>query len=89
VNPEAEAKNFAELWSVDGPVLIDEHGQMVQELSVRGVPTNIFVGADGIVREVGAVTPDELEAATRRLLGDKVEIAPPTAVWTWHEIPED
>jgi hypothetical protein len=35
---------------------------------VRGVPTNILVDADGIVRGVGLVRLDELEAAVDELL---------------------
>lgn len=65
----AEAQRFADLWGVDGAVLLDETGSYARELGVRGVPTNVLVDADGVVRAVGATNPDELEAAVERLLG--------------------
>ncbi len=55
-------------------MLLDETGSYAEELGVRGVPTNIFVDADGTVTAVGAVTPDELWAETRRLLGPGADI---------------
>ena len=84
VDPQAEARRFAELWSVDGPVLVDAEGTLAALLGVRGVPTNIFVDAGGTVTEVGAMTPAALEAATRRLLGPDADIDPPAAATGWH-----
>lgn len=80
----AEAKRFADLWSVDGPVLVDADGSVAAQLGVRGVPTNIFVDADGTVTEVGAMTPAGLEAAARRLLGPGADIDPPAVASDWH-----
>jgi thioredoxin-like negative regulator of GroEL len=65
----AEARGFCELWGVDGTVLVDEHGELAGRLGIRGVPANVFVDSDGTVTAVGAATPAELVAATRRLLG--------------------
>lgn len=69
VDARAEAGQFCQMWGVDGTVLIDEAGDYARRLGVRGVPTNVLVGADGVVQEVGAVTPVELHAAAERLLG--------------------
>ena len=55
-------------------MLLDETGAYADLLNVRGVPTNIFVDADGTVTAVGAVTPEELWAETRRLLGPDADI---------------
>ena len=77
VNARDEARSFCELWGVAGPVLVDETGEYAARIGVRGVPTNVFVDADGTVTAVGAVTPDELEAATRRLLGPGADMDAP------------
>jgi hypothetical protein len=65
----AEARGFCELWGMDGTVLVDERGELPVRLGLRGVPTNVFVDADGTVTAVGAATRDELVTATRQLLG--------------------
>lgn len=49
-------------------MLLDETGAYASLLGVRGVPTNVFVDAEGLVREVGTIRPDELDAAVERLL---------------------
>ncbi|MGH9129993.1 MAG: TlpA family protein disulfide reductase [Acidimicrobiales bacterium] len=64
-----EAEQFCQIWGVSGPVLVDETGDYAALLGIRGVPTNVFVDLDGTVTAVGAVTPEKLEAETRRLLG--------------------
>lgn len=84
VDPVAEARRFAELWAIEGTVLVDAGGEVAERLGVRGVPTNVFVDADGTVVDVGAVTPAELEAATHRLLGPDADIDPPAESSGWH-----
>ena len=69
VDSFTEAARFADLYQVDGPVLVDESGAFAALLGIRGVPTNVFVDADGTVREVGASTPAQLHAAVTDLLG--------------------
>jgi hypothetical protein len=71
-----EAKRFVEMWGIEGTVLFDDCN-LVEELGIKGVPTNILVAADGTVTEVGASTPEDLEAGVRRLLGPDAEIDPP------------
>ncbi|MDA8313397.1 MAG: hypothetical protein M0Z46_22825 [Actinomycetota bacterium] len=81
----AEARTFCELWGIKGTVLVDEAGELVERLGIRGVPTNVLVDADGTVTAVGATTPHELEAAVRELLGPgtPLERAVPTGGWHW------
>lgn len=85
-----EARDFCELWGVEGPVLVDEDGSFAQQLGVRGVPTNILVDEDGTVTCVGATTPPELEVAVRRLLGPDADLEPPAGAdrWSWDKDPE-
>lgn len=66
----AEARRFCDLWGIDGTVLLDEDGSYTRTLGIRGVPTNVFVAADGTVTAVGGVHPDDLETEARRLVGD-------------------
>ncbi len=63
VNADAEARQFCDIYGLDGPVLIDDDGSYIARLGVRGVPANVVVDQDGIVRAVGATSPDELRAA--------------------------
>jgi hypothetical protein len=86
-----EARQFCELWGIEGPVLVDEKGAFVQQVGIRGVPTNILVDEDGMVTCVGASTPPELEAAVRRLLGSGAGAIEPGAGadgWSWDKDPE-
>ncbi len=85
-----EARTFCELWGVAGTVLVDEAGELVEQLGIRGVPTNICVDADGTVTAVGASTPRELEAAVRDLLGPDttLEDAGPSGDWHWQTDPD-
>lgn len=80
-----EARTFCQLWGIEGTVLVDEAGALVEQLGVRGVPTNILVDADGTITAVGATTPRELEAAVRELLGPDapLEEGGPSGDWHW------
>lgn len=73
---DAEAEAFCTLWGIDGTVLVDEPGDYARLVGVRGVPTNVFVGGDGVVTAVGGVVPAELEANIRALLGPDAPIDP-------------
>lgn len=85
VDPFKEARDFCELWGVEGPVLVDRDGSFARRLGVRGVPTNILVDEDRTVTCVGASTPPELEAAVRRLLGPDapLDLAVGADQWSW------
>ncbi len=68
VDAATEARHFADVWGLDGTVLLDETGEYAARLGIHGVPTNVFVDANGVVRTVGATRPDELNAAVEALL---------------------
>jgi hypothetical protein len=76
VGAHDEAQLFCDLWGVQGTVLVDEQGLLVDALGIRGVPTNVLVDADGTITCIGASTPDQLEAAVGELLGPDAEIEP-------------
>jgi hypothetical protein len=60
-------ERFRELWGIGATILLDESGDYARQLGIRGVPTNVLVDADGVVRDVGLVRLDELHAAVDRL----------------------
>jgi hypothetical protein len=63
-----EVERFRELWGIDATILLDESGDYARRLGIRGVPTNVLVDAEGIVRDVGLVRLDDLHAAVDRLI---------------------
>jgi peroxiredoxin len=65
--PRPEVERFCEMWGIKGPLLLDPDETLARELDVRGVPTNVVVDSDGIVREFGAARLDELERAIESL----------------------
>ena len=65
--PRPEVERFCEMWGIKGPILLDPRGELATSLGVRGVPTNVVVDSDGVVREFGAARLDELERAIESL----------------------
>jgi hypothetical protein len=61
-------ERFCEMWGLEGTVLLDETGEYARSLGVRGVPTNLVVDADGVVRAFGVSRLDELDRAIGRML---------------------
>ena len=66
----AEARNFAAVWDLQGTILLDETGEYAARLGIRGVPCNVVVGPDGVVRAVGVATPGELRRAADALIAE-------------------
>jgi hypothetical protein len=62
-DPRPEIERYLELWGFQGTILLDETGDFAREVGVRGIPTNVVVDRDGVVRIVGATRFGELEAA--------------------------
>ena len=69
---DEEAAHFCEIHDIAGTVLLDEPGTYVEAVGVRGVPTNLLVDEHGIVRAVGATSPEEISAALTELLGEEI-----------------
>ena len=65
-----DIQKFATEFQIPFPVLFDEKGQARRSYALRGVPTSIFVGADGIVRGVnpGPVTEAALQHGLAEIL---------------------
>ena len=67
-DPKPAVERFCEMWGLEGTVLLDETGSYARSLGVRGVPTNLVVDADGIVRAFGVSRLDELDRAIDDML---------------------
>ena len=68
VKAEDEAKHFCSIHKLVCPILLDEEGEYMRRLGLRGVPINIVVNKKGIVKAVGMTTPDEVRATLTKLL---------------------
>jgi hypothetical protein len=69
-DPKPEVDRFCEMWGVQGTILLDETAEYARSLGVRGVPTNILVDEQGIVRGFGLVDLNELYAAVDALISE-------------------
>jgi cytochrome c biogenesis protein CcmG, thiol:disulfide interchange protein DsbE len=58
-----DVRRFVAEFQVPFPVLLDEKGKVRRRYALRGVPTSVFIGADGVVRAVnpGPITTEALQ----------------------------
>ena len=49
---DATASRFAKEMGMEFPVLLDSRGEVSRRYYVRGIPTNVVIDRDGIVRDV-------------------------------------
>ncbi|GIK58800.1 MAG: redoxin domain-containing protein [Chloroflexi bacterium] len=75
INQGEAAKNvtgFGAEYGITYPLLLDTDQQISRLYEVRGLPTTLFIDANGIVREVviGAITPAVLQNRVERLLAE-------------------
>ena len=63
-------RRFVAEFQVSFPVLLDEHGNVRKRYRLRGLPTSVFIGADGLVRSliIGPFTPEAFEAHLSEIL---------------------
>lgn len=62
-----DVERFRDMWGIGATILLDESTEYADRIGIRGVPTNVLVDGHGIVRAVGLVNLDELEAAVAAL----------------------
>ena len=63
-----EVRKFVDEFQMSFPVLLDERGKVRRHYGLRGIPTSVFIDADGVVR---AVNPGPLtEEALAQHLGE-------------------
>ena len=63
-------RRFVAEFQMPFPVLLDEHGELRRRYRLRGLPTSVFIGADGLVRGliIGPFTPAAFEAHLEEIL---------------------
>ena len=63
-------RRFVAEFQISFPVLLDEHGNVRKRYKLRGLPTSVFIGADGLVRGViiGPFTPTTFESHLNEIL---------------------
>ncbi len=60
----ATINSFTAINAYDWTFLLDSDGAVMQKYNVTALPTQIFIGRDGVVRasQVGTLAPDELKS---------------------------
>jgi peroxiredoxin len=63
-------RRFVAEFEMPFPVLLDEHGALRKRYKLRGLPTSVFIGADGLVRGliIGPFTPAAFETHLEGIL---------------------
>jgi thiol-disulfide isomerase/thioredoxin len=65
-----DVRRFVAEFSMPFPVLLDEKGKVRRLYQLRGVPTSVFVGADGVVRfvNIGPIGSEALQRGVTAIL---------------------
>jgi thiol-disulfide isomerase/thioredoxin len=65
-----DVRKFVAAFQMPFPVLLDAQGRVRRLYALRGLPTSVFVGADGVVRLVnrGPVTAESLDLGLAGIL---------------------
>lgn len=65
-----DVRKFVVEFQMPFPVLLDDRGKMRRRYALRGLPSSVFIGADGVVRAVnrGPVTAEALQQQLAKIL---------------------
>jgi thiol-disulfide isomerase/thioredoxin len=65
-----DVRKFVAEFQMPFPVLLDDRGKVRRRYALRGVPTSVFIGADGVVRAVnpGPITVEALQQHLAQVL---------------------
>jgi cytochrome c biogenesis protein CcmG/thiol:disulfide interchange protein DsbE len=65
-----QADSYAHELNLNFPLLLDEDSKISHQYRVFGLPTSVFVGRDGVIREVtvGEMSPESLGSIVERAL---------------------
>ena len=68
--PAADTGTYAQRVGIPFPIISDENGKIASAYRLMGVPTHVFIGRDGPIRDIkiGALAKDEMEAAVQAIL---------------------
>lgn len=68
--PAADTGAYAQRVGIPFPIISDANGKIASAYRLMGVPTHVFIGRDGLIRDIkiGALAKDEMEAAVAAIL---------------------
>ena len=68
--PAADTGAYAQRVGIPFPIVSDASGKIASAYRLMGVPTHVFIGRDGLIKEIkiGALAKDEMEAAVQAIL---------------------
>lgn len=68
--PAADTGAYAQRVGVPFPIISDASGKIASAYRLMGVPTHVFIGRDGLIRDIkiGALAKDDMEAAVAVIL---------------------
>lgn len=69
-DPPADIGGYAERAGITFPIIADQSAKIGSAYSLVGIPTHIFIGADGLIKEIriGALSRDDMERAVAQIL---------------------
>lgn len=67
--PAADTAAYAQRVGIPFPSISDEASKIASAYRLMGVPTHLFIGRDGLIKDVkiGALAKDEMEAAVQAI----------------------
>jgi peroxiredoxin len=68
--PAADTGAYAQRVGIPFSIISDANGKIASAYRLMGVPTHVFIGRDGLIRDIkiGALAKDEMEAAVQAIL---------------------
>lgn len=68
--PASDIAGYVQRAKLTFPIVVDQNTKIAGAYRIVGIPTHVFIGRDGLVKQVliGALSKDEMEAAVTSLL---------------------
>lgn len=68
--PASDVAGYAQRAGLTFPIIVDQNTKLAAAYRILGIPTHVFIGADGQVRQVkiGALSKADMEQAVQNLL---------------------
>ena len=69
-DPAADISGFATRAGLTFPIIADETSKIGSAYRLMGIPTHVFIGADGLVKQVkiGALSKANMEEAVQQIV---------------------
>jgi peroxiredoxin len=70
--PAGDTAAYAQRAGIPFPIVSDATGRIASAYRLMGVPTHVFIGRDGLVKElkIGALAKSEMDAAVAAILAE-------------------